>query len=139
MGYRLTCNIILIWTYHVFDKLKVIIMGNGYDALPSDVIETFLLAPSAPSVQFKRAVTLRRTNLYDIVQNSNERVAILVPRRQVYPLHHLTQEEYLPLNHLEFVTLVSHPPDGYQGRQEGVLLQPGGVWSKRTCVLLGSL
>ena len=74
--------------------------------------------------------------LYDIVQNSNERVAILVPRRQVYFLHHLTQEEYLPLNHLEFVTLVSHPPDGCQGRQKGVLLQPVGVWSKRSGVLL---
>ena len=57
-------------------------MGNGYDILPSDVIETFLLAASAPSVQLKRAVTLKRTNLYDVVQNPNERVAILIPRFQ---------------------------------------------------------
>ena len=64
---------------------------------------------------------------------------MLVPRRQVCALRHLTQDEYRPLSHLEFVTPVSHLPDGYQGRQEGVLLQPGGVWSKRTGVLLGSL
>lgn len=73
------------------------------------------------------------TNLYDIVQNSNERIAVLVLRRQFYILHHLTQEEeYLPLNPLGFVTLVSHP----QGRREGVLLQPGGVWSRRNGALL---
>ena len=76
------------------------------------------------------------TNLYDIVQNSNERVAILVSRRQDYFLHHLTQRKYLPLNHLGSVTLVSHPPDGCESRQDRVLLQPGGVWSKRNDVLL---
>jgi hypothetical protein len=48
-----------------------------------------------------------------MVQNSNERVAILEPRHQVYLLHHVTQDEYLPLNHQDFVKLVSHPPDGH--------------------------
>ena len=44
MRYRLTCNIILIWTYHVFDKLKVIIMGNSYGVL-GYVLCTFLFNP----------------------------------------------------------------------------------------------
>jgi hypothetical protein len=35
---------ILTWTYHVFNKLKVVIMGNGYDVLSCDILETFLLA-----------------------------------------------------------------------------------------------
>jgi hypothetical protein len=34
---------ILTWTYYVFDKLEVIIMGNGYGVLGCDVFETFLL------------------------------------------------------------------------------------------------
>ena len=45
MRYRLTCNIILIWTYHVFDKLKVIIMGNSYGVLGYGVLCTFLFKP----------------------------------------------------------------------------------------------
>jgi hypothetical protein len=77
----------------------------------------------------------RRTNLYDVIQYPDERVAILVPRRQAFFPHHLIQDKYLPLSYLEFVSLVSHPPDGRQGRQEGVLLQPALVWSGRKCAL----
>jgi hypothetical protein len=55
-------------------------------------------------------------------------------RRQAFFSHHL-MEKYLPLSYLEFVSLVSHPPDGRQGRQEGVLLQPALVWSGKKCAL----
>ena len=34
---------ILTWTYHVFDKLKVIIMGDGYGFLGYGAIDTTLL------------------------------------------------------------------------------------------------
>ena len=76
-----------------------------------------------------------RTNLYNVVQNARERVAILVPRRQFFFPHHLIQDKYLPLRYLGFVSIVSHPPDGRQGRQEGVLLQPALVWSRIKCAL----
>ena len=68
---------------------------------------------------------IRATNLRDIIQYPNERVAVLVPRRQAFFPHcghHLIQDKYLPLRYLEFVSLVSHPPYGCQGRQEGVPL-----------------
>ena len=43
------------------------------------------------------------------------------------PFTTASREENLPLNHLELVSLVSHPPDGCQDRQEEVLLQPEDV------------
>ena len=58
-------------------------------------------------------------------------------RRQAFFRQHLTQKEYLRLKHLEFVLLVSHPPDCCRDHQEGVLLQLGNVWSERKCALLG--
>ena len=97
-------------------------MGNGYDVLLCDVIETFLLTPS---VQLKRAVTLRRTNLYDIVQNSNKRVAILIPSVRLSSSSPHTKG--VPLSHPVLASLVSHPPDDCQGHQDGLLPQPGDV------------
>ena len=126
---------ILTWTYLVSDKLKVVIMGNGYDVLGCEVLDTFLLTRS---VQLKRVVILRRTNLYNIVQNPDERVTILVPRRQTFFHHHLTRGEHVHLNHLKYVSLVSHPPDDCQGRQGGVLLQLELVWPRRRSALLGN-
>ena len=70
-----------------------------------------------------------QTNLYDIVQNPYERVTVLVSKRQAFFRHQLKQEEYLQLKHLELVSLVFHPPDGHQRRQEGVQLQLE-FWSK---------
>ena len=43
-------------------------------------------------------------------------------RRQVFFPHHLIQDKYLPLSYLEFVSLVSRPPDSCQGHQGGALL-----------------
>lgn len=126
---------ILTWTYLVSDKLKVVIMGNCYDVLGCDVLDTLLLTRS---VQLRRVVILRRTNLCDIVQNPDERVTILVPRCQAFFHHHLTREEHVHLNHLKYVSLVCHPPDDCQGRQGGALLQLELVWSGRRRALLGS-
>jgi hypothetical protein len=41
----LTCDIMLMWTYYVVDKLKVIIMGNSYGVLGYAVLITFLFDP----------------------------------------------------------------------------------------------
>ena len=49
--------------------------------------------------------------------------------------HHLIQNNYLPLSHLEFVSLVSHLLDCRQGRQEEVLLQPALLWSEKKSAL----
>ena len=48
------------------------------------------------------------------------------------------REEHLHLKRLESVSLVFHPPDDCQDRQEEVLLQLELVWSGRRCALLGS-
>ena len=60
---------------------------------------------------------------------------MLVPRRQAFFIYYLIQDKYLPLSHLKFASLVSHPLSGRQGRQEGVLLQPALVWSGRKYAL----
>jgi hypothetical protein len=70
----------LNWTYHAFDKLKVVIMGNGYGVLVYGILDTFLLGHAE---YIKRTVMSRQTNLYNIVQNPDERVAILEPSRHV--------------------------------------------------------
>ena len=58
----------------------------------------------------------RRTNLRNIVQNPDERVAILRSRSSHFFLHQLTIENYLPLKHLELVSLRMGPShDGYAG------------------------
>jgi hypothetical protein len=72
---------ILTWTYHVFDKLKVIIMGNGYGILGYGILETFLLGPANYN-QSEKSLSMT-TNLHNVVQNPDERVAILEPGRQV--------------------------------------------------------
>ena len=48
-------------------------------------------------------------------------------RRHAFFPHHLIQDKYLPLSYLEFVSLVSRPPDNRQGHQGGALLQPALV------------
>ena len=45
MTWDINCSI-LTWTYYVFDKLKVIIMDNGYGILGHIILETFLLRPA---------------------------------------------------------------------------------------------
>ena len=77
----------------------------------------------------------RRTNLCNIVQNRNERVIILERSSQISFSINSHKEDYLLSEHLEPVSLVSHGLGGYQGRQDGVLLQLGLVWSKRVRVL----
>ncbi len=52
---------------------------------------------------------------------------------------HLALEDYLLSVHLELGSLVSRPLDYCQGCQKAVLLQPGGVWSRKICALLGSI
>jgi len=48
------------------------------------------------------------------------------------------QKDDLLLGCLELGSLVSHPHDRRQGRQEGVLIQPGWVSSRIWYALLGS-
>lgn len=76
----LTSDIIfsfVTWTYRVFNKLKVTIMGNGYGIVGYTILDTFLLWP-AESIQCEQSC-FRWTNLHDIVQNPDKRVAILGP------------------------------------------------------------
>ena len=65
-----------MWTYHIFEKLKVVIMGNGYGFLSLSTVEkTFLLGDA--EYDKRDQPFSRRTNLCNIVQNPNERVIIL--------------------------------------------------------------
>jgi hypothetical protein len=83
--YRLNLSInssILTWTHHVFDKVKVIIVGNGYNILGYGTLNTFLLAPG----EYINANSyVQATNLRNIVQNPDERVAILTRSSNHYP------------------------------------------------------
>jgi len=65
----------LTWTYHVFDKVKVVVMGNGYNILAYGTLDTFL---STPSEYINANSRFQETNLRNIVQNPNERVVILI-------------------------------------------------------------
>ena len=78
------------WTYRVFNKLKVTIMGNGYSVVGYSILDTFLLWP-AESIKCKQSC-FRWTNLHNIVQNPDKRVAILgpeshFPSAQIEKLH----------------------------------------------------
>ena len=69
------------------------------------------------------------TNLRDIIQDSEERIAILESNRHTSLITSL-QKDGLLLERLELGSLLSHPHVCCQGRQEGVLLQPGWVLSR---------
>ena len=80
---------------------------------------------------------LIQTNLNDIVQSTNERVATLEQRR--HPSFAFTQKDYLLSKHLEELgSLVPRPLDYCQDRQEEIQPQFAGVWSRTRCALLGS-
>ena len=64
----------LIWTYQISNELlKVIVMGNGYG-----IVGAFLLRALS---LLEEAAKSRQTNLRDIVQNPDERIAVLEARR----------------------------------------------------------
>ena len=64
-----------------------------------------------------------QTNLNDIIQNPDDRVAILKPTHYISLLIISPWKIQLPAVHLELGLLEYHPQDCYQSRQEGVLLQ----------------
>ena len=84
---------ILSRTHHVFNKQKIIIMSDGY----TSVLRAFLFEPSVDLIQ--RGMLIY-TNLCDIIQDSDERIAIL---ESSYHLSLITsvQKDGLLLGHHE--------------------------------------
>ena len=81
-----------------------------------------------------------QTNLRDIIQRSNKRVATLEPRRHTCLLTITQWDDYhLLLKRPELESLGSHLHGGCWDRQEVVLLQLGRPLSGRNGALLGSL
>jgi hypothetical protein len=101
-------------------------MSNGYGVLGYVVlrVETFLLG-SAIYNQREKSLSMR-TNLHNIVQNPDERVAILKPGRQVSSINSHRDENPLS-EHSELLSPVFHHRCGCQGRLEEVLRQLGFV------------
>ena len=75
---------ILIWTYHVLDKLEAVFMGNDYVFLCYSVLAAFL--SSSLSTISAEAMS-RLTNLHNVIQNIDERVTILEANRHVFVTH----------------------------------------------------
>ena len=111
-------------------------MGNGYGVLGCGVLETFLLGPANYNQSENSLST--RTNLHNVVQNPDERVAILEPSPQVSSINSHGMTNPLP-EHLELPSLVSRRLCGCQGRLEEVLRQLGLAWSRRGYALLENL
>jgi len=67
-------SMISTWTHHFFDKVKVVVMGNGYNILAYGTLGTFL---QTYSEYINANSRFQVTNLRNIVQNPDERVVIL--------------------------------------------------------------
>ena len=85
-----------ICTYNLLNQLKIIVMCDSDDAMCA-----FLLN----SVN-KDDENLTRTNLRDVVQDSNERVAVLAARCHLF--FSITWEGYPHSGHLGLASLASH-------------------------------
>jgi len=79
-----------------------------------------------------------KTNLRDVIQNTDERIAILESSCLCTSHINSLQKEDVLSGHLELGSPVFHPHDRRQDRQEGVLLQPGRLSSRVWYALLGN-
>ena len=115
------------WTYNVFDKVKVVIMGNGYNVFGNVALDAFLLAHNEYINANSR---VQATNLRNIVQYPGERVAILTrsPKRI---FHQFILKDHVLSERLGLVSQVCHRLCGCQDHQ-GSAAARSGLIRKRT-------
>ena len=125
------------WTYRVFDKPKVIIMGNSYGVLGYGVLETLLFWGPLSTLKAKSHVQADEPPQYSPKFRRLGRDTGM--RSSQYLLRLLAYKDYILSVHLELVSLVSHRLCDCRGHQEGVLPQLGLFGSGSGRALLGSL
>ena len=111
-------------------------MCNSHSILGHGTLDAFLLAPNE---YINANSQLQATNLRNIVQNPDERIAILT--KPSYPvLHRFVLKDRVPSAHLGLVSPspVCYRLRRYQGCQKEVLPRLGVVWSGRGHASLGS-
>src|SRR6266702_1172018 len=103
-----------IFTYNLLNQLEIIVMGDSYG-----VIRAFLLNGVSKHEENKN-----KTNLRNVVQDSNEWVAVLEARCHAVSI---TLEGYYPRSGRSgLASPASHRPVACQDCREGALLQPEG-------------